>query len=154
MENDENNLNDSGLSDNSDNLEQDIPAEIEAILGSVPPDQKKHAERLVIEKTFGMLGIGQLSQENEIAKKITESHITDYLQASREQMQNTYQERHERKIFTFGLVALALLFFIAIIVLLDEKTDILEKIIYSVTGLVAGAFGGYGFGRNHKKDDD
>lgn len=134
--------------------EDDIPEEIQALLESVPKEKRKNAERLVIEKTFGMMGIGQMSQENEIAKKITENHISTFLDSSREQMQNDYKERHEKKIFTVVLVFLALCFFIAVIILLKDKPDILEKVIYSVAGLVAGAFGGYGLGRHQSKDDD
>lgn len=134
--------------------EDDIPEELQEILESMPKEKRKDAERFVVEKTFGLMGIGQMSQENEIAKKITERHISSFLDGSREQMQNDYKERHEKKIFTVILVFLALCFFIAVIVLLKDKPDILEKIIYSVAGLVAGAFGGYGFGRHQSKDDD
>lgn len=134
--------------------EDDIPEEIQALLESVPKEKRKNAERLVIEKTFGMMGIAQMSQENEIAKKITENHISSFLDGTREQMQNDYKERHEKKIFTLVLVFFALCFFITVIILLKDKPDILEKVIYSVSGLVAGAFGGYGFGRHQNKDDD
>lgn len=52
------------------------------------------------------------------------------------------------------LVALALVFFTAIIVLLKDNPDVLEKIIYSVGGVIVGAFGGYGFGRQKRDDAD
>ena len=77
--------------------EDDIPEEIQAMLESVPKEKREHAEKLVIEKTFGMMGIGRMSQENEIAKKITEKHISTFLDSSREQMQNDYKERHEKR---------------------------------------------------------
>lgn len=101
-----------------------------------------------------MMGVGHFSQENAIAKKINEEHITNYLDGAKLQMQNEYKERHERKIFVVILVALALSFIIGIIYLLNDKPTILEKVIYAVVNLVAGAFGGYGFGRHVGKNDD
>ncbi len=35
-----------------------------------------------------------------------------------------------------------------LIILLKDNPDIMEKIIYTVGGVVIGAFGGYGFGKN------
>lgn len=119
----------------------------------LPSDKKHLVEKLMIQE-FGMMGVSHISQENEVAKKINESHITNYLDGAREQMQNDYKERHERKIYTGILVFLALAFFVTIIVLLKDNPDILEKIIYSVGGLIAGAFGGYGFGKHKSQDDD
>lgn len=117
-------------------------------------DDAEQQMKLMVQQTFGMMGISQISQENEIAKKIGPEHITEYLAGARENMQNTFKERHESKIFTALLVALALVFFVVIIILLRENSDLLEKIIYSVGGLIAGAFGGYGFGRHKKGNDD
>lgn len=123
---------------------------IEALIEHLPEDKQK----LIIQETFGMMGIGRYNPENELAKKINETHITDYLDGAREQMQNDYKEKHEKKIFTVVLVALALAFFTTIIVLLKDNPDVLEKIIYSVGGVIVGAFGGYGFGRQKRDDDD
>lgn len=123
---------------------------IGAIIEHLPEDKQK----LIIQETFGMMGIGRLAPENELAKKINETHIASYLDGAREQMQNDYKEKHEKKIFTVVLVALALAFFTAIIVLLKDNPDVLEKIIYSVGGVIVGAFGGYGFGRQKRDDDD
>lgn len=123
---------------------------IEAMIEHLPEDKQK----LIIQETFGMMGIGRLAPENELAKKINETHITNYLDGAREQMQNDYKEKHEKKIFVVVLVALALAFFTTIIVLLKDNPDVLEKIIYSVGGVIVGAFGGYGFGRQKRDDDD
>lgn len=141
----------SSPSDDADDVV--IPEEVETILEGLPENTKKRVEKLVVQE-FGMMGIGRLSQENEIAKKINEEHITNYLNGAKEQMHNDFKERHERKIFTVILVGLALIFILLVIILLKENTDVLEKIIYSITGLVAGAFGGYGFGRHTNQDDD
>lgn len=136
--------------------QNDDSNEVDTIIEDIenlPKEAKQLVKKLVISE-FGMMGVGHLSQENEVAKKINESHITNYLDGAREQMQNDYKERHERKIYTAILVFFALAFFVIIIVLLKENPDILEKIIYSVGGLIAGAFGGYGFGKRKNQDDD
>ena len=114
----------------------------------------KEAKQIIKKLEFGMMGVSHLSQENEVAKKINETHITNYLDGAREQMHNDYKERHEKKIFTVILVSLALIFFIVIIILLKNTPDILEKIIYSVASLIAGAFGGYGLGKRNSQNDD
>lgn len=132
--------------------------EIESIVDSldgIPDDVKNRVKKLVVQQeSFGMMGIGRFSQENEIAKKINAEHISNYLDGAKAQMHNEYKERHENKIYTTILVFFALIFFIVVIVLLKDDKDILEKIIYSITALVAGAFGGYGFGRHKNQDSD
>lgn len=118
---------------------------------SLPTDAKKLVK---VVQEVGLMGVGHISQENEIAKKINAEHITNYLDGAKEQMQNAYKERHEKKIYTVILVVLALIFFVTVIVLLQDKPEILEKVIYSVAALVAGAFGGYGFGKQSSQSDD
>lgn len=63
-------------------------------------------------------------------------------------MKHTYQEMKHRKIFTFATIVIAMIFFVVIIVLLKDNPDVMEKVLYTVGGVVIGAFGGYGFGKN------
>ena len=67
-------------------------------------------------------------------------------------MKNSYAEKKQSKIFLFLSMLISMIFFVIVIVILKDKPDIMEKIIYTLGGLVAGAFGGYGFGK--KKSDD
>lgn len=39
-----------------------------------------------------------------------------------------------------------------VIALLRDDTDVMEKVIYAVGGVCAGAFGGYGLARNRTDD--
>lgn len=71
---------------------------IEALIEQLPEDKREQVQKLVIQESFGMMGIGRLAPENELAKKINETHITNYLDGAREQMQNDYKEKHEKKI--------------------------------------------------------
>ena len=45
-------------------------------------------------------------------------------------------------------MTIIMIFLIVIIVLLKDNLYIMEKVIYAVGGVIAGAFGGYGFGKN------
>ena len=46
----------------------------------------------------------------------------------------------------------AMVFFILLVILLKDIPDVMEKIIYIVGGVVIGAFGGYGFGKNRNDE--
>lgn len=66
-------------------------------------------------------------------------------------MQKSYQEKRDRKIFSFLISLLGIVFVLIVIVLLKDSPDMLEKILYAAGGVVAGAFGGYGYGKS--RDD-
>lgn len=136
----------SGLNDNDEN--KDI-AEINEILESVPEEQKGTILKMMIS-SVQMKSMS--SSENTISKKITEEHITQFLDVSKADMENSYAEKKQKKIFVFASLFLVMVFFVIIIILLKDIPDVMEKIIYSVVGLVAGAIGGYGYGKI-KKDD-
>ncbi len=57
-----------------------------------------------------------------------------------------------RKVFTFLTMIVAMVFFIFLVILLKDNPDVMEKIIYTVGGVVVGAFGGYGFGKNRNDE--
>lgn len=94
---------------------------------------------------------GIVNPSSAISKKITEEHISEYLSGSREEMQKSYQEKRDRKIFSFLISLLGIVFVLIVIVLLKDSPDMLEKILYAAGGVVAGAFGGYGYGKS--RDD-
>ncbi len=144
-------MSDSVLTNNTHNeIKPDINEEkLEEILEEIPEKHRKTIERTMIASSVMM---GGFSSENAIMKKLSEDHITEYLKGSREEMQNTFAEKKQNKIFVFFTLLLSLTFFCIIIVLLKENPDVMEKIIYAIIGLVAGAFGGYGVGRNKNED--
>ena len=116
-------------------------------LDDVPEEMRKEIEKLMVS-SIQMRGM--ISPENNISKKITEEHITQYLDGAREEMNNNYIEKKHSKIFLFLTMLISMGFFIAVIAMLKDKPDVMEKIIYTVGGIVAGAFGGYGFGKRKK----
>lgn len=52
--------------------------------------------------------------------------------------------------FLGAMALLFMVFIVVLIVLLKDKPEILEKVLYSMGGLIVGAFGGYGFGKSKK----
>ena len=126
-------------SENLEDLEN-----IDEILEGVPEEHKKTIQKLIIS-SIQMRGM--ISSENEVAKKITEEHITQYLEGTKLEMENSYEEKKHKKILVFLTIFLTMAFIVVIILLLKDIPDIMEKIIYTIGGLVAGAIGGYGFGK-------
>lgn len=126
-------------SDNLEDLEN-----IDEILEGVPEEHKKTIQKLIIS-SIQMRGM--ISSENEVAKKITEEHITQYLEGTKLEMENSYEEKKHKKILVFLTIFLTMAFIVVIILLLKDIPDIMEKIIYTIGGLAAGAIGGYGFGK-------
>lgn len=120
-------------------------------LRDVPPSDRKQIET-VLQSTVGM--IEHTSPETELFKKVTPEHITHYLDDSRDNMHLGYKDRTQNRVFKGFLVVVGMVAFIVIIVLLKDKPDILEKVLYAAGGLVAGAFGGYGFGKKNSGDND
>ena len=126
-------------SENLEDLEN-----IDEILEGVPEEHKKTIQKLIIS-SIQMRGM--ISSENEVAKKITEEHITQYLEGTKLEMENSYEEKKHKKILVFLTIFLTMAFIVVIILLLKDIPDIMEKIIYTIGGLAAGAIGGYGFGK-------
>ena len=115
----------------------------------VPENERKVIEKLMVSSVQMS---GRLSPQNAISKKITEEHITQYLDGAREDMQNSYAEKKQNKIFAFLVLLMTMVFFVVIILIHKDKPEIMEKILYTLGGLVAGAFGGYGFGKKRNED--
>lgn len=137
--------------DRDDNCENDIPEEIAEILEDLPKDKKTSMAKLMVQS----IGItGRVSQESAISKKITSEHIGQYLEASKENMEKEFQEHRENKIFAVIIIIIALIFFGFLVVFLKDNPSLLEKLIYSIGGVIAGAFGGYGFGKRQNKQNE
>lgn len=126
-----------------------IPKEIDEALDSIPDPAQAKAVRSIMSLQFGAISA---TPESTISKKIKPEHITQYLDDSRTAMEEAYKERHEDKIFKVVILVCVMIFLIALVVLLRDKPDILEKIIYAAGGLIAGAVGGFGYG--YKKGHD
>lgn len=132
--------------ESDDEKDVDIPEGVQEILDDLPADKRKVVKRTAIQ----MMGVMQ--RENPLLKKITEKHIDQFLEGSKIQMQEEYKEQHEKKIFLVIVLLIALVFIVALVVLLKDNPDILEKVLYTLGGVITGAFGGYGIGKNARDD--
>lgn len=146
-ENKEQNDKETQCLDDKDNLKE---SELEEVLESVPPEHRKVIERMMISSSIQMRSIS--SPETAVMKKLTPDHITKYLDGAELEMKNSYTEKFHRKIFTFLTMVVAMGFFVLLVILLKDNPDIMEKVIYTVGGVVIGAFGGYGFGKNRSDE--
>ena len=124
--------------------------ELDEVLENVPPEHRKILERLMVSSSIHMGSIS--TPETAVMQKLTPEHISKYLDGAEQEMKNSYAEKFHKKIFSFLSMLIAMIFFIIIIILLKDNPDIMEKIIYTVGGVVIGALGGYGFGKNRNDD--
>lgn len=117
---------------------------IEEVLEAVPPQHRKTIERMMVS-SFRMQSI---SPEAKMMEKVTEQHIDKFLDTSKETMEKEYQEKAHRKIYTAVLAIFGMAFLLAVILILRDNPDVMEKVIYTVGGVIVGALGGYGFGKS------
>lgn len=130
--------------------EKEIEAELEEVLDSVPPEHRKVIERMMISSV--QMRSFSSSPEAVVMKKFTPEHISQFLDGASQEMQKSYAEKFHKKIFAFLTMIVAMVFFIVVIVLLKDDTDVMEKVIYAVGGVCAGAFGGYGLAKKGSDD--
>ena len=93
------------------------------------------------------------SPEIELMKKMTSQNIETFLDGQKSAMEYQFKESRDNKIFIGIVVFLFMVFIVVLVFLLCDKPDVLEKVLYTLGGLIVGAFGGYGFGKT-KKDDE
>ena len=118
---------------------KEIEAELEEVLDSVPPEHRKTLERMMISSV--QLRSFASPPEAVVMKKLTPEHISQFLEGASQEMQKSYTEKFHKKLFTFLSMIVAMIFFVVVIILLRDDTEVMEKVIYAVGGVCAGAFG-------------
>lgn len=128
---------------------KDIPDNIEEILEEIPEEERREVVKMVrMSMQMGRV----MSPESGLVDKMTSEHITAYLEGQNEAMKNQFKENKENKFFALITLIVVLVFVVILVILLKETPDVMEKVIYTLGGLVTGALGGYGIGKA-KKDD-
>lgn len=127
-------------------------AVIEDVVEKVP-EEDRHEVRKMMTLTMQMGRVMSASPEMELMKKMTPKHIEMFLEGQKEAMTYQFKAERESKIFLGIMVLLFMIFIVILVTLLIDKPDILEKVLYTMGGLIVGAFGGYGFGKT-KRDDE
>ena len=92
------------------------------------------------------------SPESSVSKKMTSEHITQFMKDSGDNMRLTHKADSRKQWMIFGSVFLLLVFFVFVIIEFKANPDFIEKLLYSVGGLIAGALGGFGYGKSKKGD--
>lgn len=129
--------------------EIELPDEIEDILGSIPKESRHEVKRIV---GMSMQMGGAFSPQLELMKKMTPEHVSEFLQGQREASNNEFKESRDSKIFMAFVLAVVLVFVVVIVIQLKGNPDILEKVLYTIGGLITGLIGGYGFGKTRSSD--
>nr|WP_308743525.1 hypothetical protein [uncultured Anaerocolumna sp.] len=119
------------------------------ILENVPPEAR-HEVKKMLSMSLQMGRV--ISPETELMNKMTSEHISSFLASQDTAMKKQFQESRENKIFVFGVFIFALVFIVVLINLLKDKPDIMEKVLFTLGGLVTGSFGGYGYGKSRNNE--
>lgn len=135
--------------DNMTKSEENFDSDFDEILEGIPAEER-HEVRRIMGMSMKMGGI--ISPEMELMKKMTPEHVTEFLTTQKKAMENQYIENRENKIFLFLVLLIVLAFIVILIILLKDNPEMMEKVLFSLGGLVTGLFGGYGLGR-YKRDD-
>jgi len=117
--------------------------EINEILEQLPEDKME-----IFQRSLTMTAFMQNDPETAISKKITEEHITKYLNDSGDNMRLSYKDRNHSRIFNIVIILFVLLFISFIIIVFRNKPEIVEKIIYAAGGFFAGGIGGFGYAKS------
>ncbi|HAX51544.1 MAG TPA: hypothetical protein DCX82_06345 [Lachnospiraceae bacterium] len=124
-------------------------ADLDDLLENVPLETRSEVKKM-ISMSWQMGRV--ISPETELMNKMTSEHISTFLASQDTAMQKQFQESRENRIFIFGVFVLSLIFIVVLIILLSNKPDIMEKVLFTLGGLVTGAFGGYGYGKSKNNE--
>lgn len=121
-----------------------IPKEIEEILDDIP-QEARHEVKKMIGMSMQMGGV--FSPQLELMKKMTSEHVSEFLEGQREASNNEFKESRDNKFFMAFVITIVLVFIIVLVFLLKNNPEVMEKVLYTLGGLLAGLFGGYGYGK-------
>ena len=107
------------------------------------------------KQTIEMLLQHQMSQmsiieQNPVADKISEEHISDYLAGSKENMKLSYEDKKQTRNFMLIVMLMGLLSLIIVVFILKQMPETLDKVITAVISGLSGALGGYGIGKKQQ----
>jgi hypothetical protein len=133
-----------------DSVRPALPEEIEQVLDAVPEKEREVIERFMIRQVSL---ISRISPEIEVSKKVTAEHITTMLATQDKAMERTFKDKNQRRWFSLSVIGIVSAVLIALVVLLRQNPDAMEKIITIVLSGLLGGAGGYGLGARSKDDE-
>ena len=145
----EDNAKEADIQKDIDDEADDLPKEFSEILEDMPKEAR-HEVRKMVGMSMQMGGI--ISPQLELMKKMTSENVTEFLQGQRESANNQFKESRDHKILLAFTLVISFLFITVLVILLKENPDILEKVLYTLGGLVTGLLGGYGYGKSKREE--
>lgn len=128
--------------------ESPIPAEVAQVLDTLPVEQRTTIVRFFSQAVL----LSRSSPETEIAKKINSDHITQLLNQDQQAMEYEFKDSQSRRKYQLISTGIVCVIVLALVVILKDSPDTLEKVLIGLGGVIAGAAGGYGVGITKDKD--
>lgn len=120
---------------------------LDPILEQIPENERPVARRML---AASMSISSVVSPQAELMKKVTPENISELLEAEKEETRLAYKDSTNTKIVTLISIGIVAIFAIIVIALLKDQPDILKEILIPAVTLIAGAIGGYGYGKTKK----
>jgi len=111
------------------------------------------------DRASAMAFLAMVKGTNALEDRMNSEHVTQKLEIDRQAEDHRFQKaklEHNRNIidrlFSFLAILVVAGLITTILVLFRDKPDMVEKILYAAGGLLAGAIGGYGFGKSKRSE--
>ena len=103
--------------------------------------------------------LAMMKGTNSLEDRMNAEHVTQKLEIDRQTEDHRFQKaklEHNKNIidrlFSFLAVLVVAGLIATILVLFRDNPEMVEKILVAVGGLIAGAIGGYGFGKSKRSE--
>lgn len=134
------------------NNNTDNPKEEEQDVSNVMPPEFIHRVELM-----SAMMMKDMSSQSNIADKLTAEHLDKMIDNEAKEIASKYKYNSFRLVLGLILFIFMAGLLITVIIILKDSPDVMEKIIYTVGGVIIGGIGGYGFGSrksNNSSDDE
>jgi len=136
-----------------DNKELMASDEADALNKSAAPDPLDGLPkevRSMMRYSFSMMNANM--REPSLADKFTPENIDKALDIQKDGMQLEHKDNNTNRLFMLAVILVIAAIIVTILVLFRDNPDMVEKILYAAGGLLAGAVGGYGYGKSKRSE--
>jgi len=96
-------------------------------------------------------------ESSALVERMNPEHVTQALENERQAELHQFQKaelehkgNNSNRLFMFAVVLVVMGLIVTILVLFRNQPEMVEKILVATGGLIAGALGGYGFGKSKR----
>lgn len=122
---------------------------LDEVLEGVPEEAQNRIRTMLSVTTIAQ----RTSPQTELMRKMTSENIHEFIQAQDTSDQRSFEDRKGQRKYNIIVLVIGAVFLLILTIVLMANPELLEKILPSIVTLIAGAFGGYGYGRSHKSED-